>query len=293
VATADDATAMYWNPSGLALMRRPELLVNHTKWLADIDYTYMGLALPMGNAGTVGLAVTAMTMGEMQVTAYGVEGDFTGETFKAGSYAVSVSYARSLTDRFAIGGSAKIITETIEQASARGLAIDIGTLFRTPFKGVRLGVSMSNFGTKMQMSGDALLMRADIDPTQAGNNESVNAELSTDQFDLPLLMRVGLAKDIINSDFMRLTMAIDGMHPNDNTEYVNTGFEMTFRLLGGSAAVRGGLKSLFMADVGEKIALGGGLALPIAGGVQLYADYAMESWPHLNYVHKYSLRLAF
>ena len=33
---------------------------------------------------------------------------------------------------------------------------------------------------------------------------------------------------------------VDGMHPNDNTEFVNTGFELAFKLLGGTAAVRGG-----------------------------------------------------
>ncbi|MFB0515680.1 MAG: PorV/PorQ family protein, partial [Candidatus Neomarinimicrobiota bacterium] len=105
VATADDATAMYWNVSGLAQLSQPELLVNYTRWFADIVYAYLGFVYPLGRLGTVGFNVVSMSMEEMRVTAYGVEGDFTGETFRAGSYAIGLSYARQITDRFALGGN--------------------------------------------------------------------------------------------------------------------------------------------------------------------------------------------
>ena len=293
VATADDATAMYWNVSGLAQLDRPELLVNHTRWIADIGYSFFGLAYPLGSSGAVGINIVAMTMDEMRVTDYGVEGDYTGETFRAGSYALGVAYARQLTDRFAIGANVKFINESIAQASARGFAVDIGTLFRTPFRGVRLGVSMSNFGTKMRMSGDNLLVLKDIDPTQQGNNESVNAYLATDRFDLPLLIRVGLAKEVVATDALRLTVAVDGMHPNDNSEYVNAGFDLSIALLGGSVSLRGGLKSLYMESGEEQYAFGAGVALPVAGGAEFSADYAAESFVHLNLIQKFTLRLRF
>lgn len=293
VATADDATAMYWNASGLALLSHPELLVNHTRWIADIAYTYLGFAYPIGGLGTFGINVVAMTMDEMQATDYGVEGDYTGETFRAGSYAVGLAYARQITDLFSIGGNVKYIHESIAQSAAGALAVDLGTLFHTPFRGIRLGVSINNFGQKMQMTGDDLLVLKDIDPTQEGNNESVNAVLATDRFDLPLLMRVGLAKDIFFTDALRLTLAVDGMHPNDNTEYVNTGFELHIRMLGGSVALRGGLKSLYMEKAEEQFALGAGLALPVSGGSHLNVDYAVESFVHLNLIHKFTLRLRF
>lgn len=293
VATADDATAMYWNVGGLARLTRPELLVNYTRWIADIAYTYFGFAYPLGSMGTVGINVVSMTMDEMRVTDYGVEGDYTGETFRAGSYAIGLAYARQITDRFSLGGNVKYIRESIAQCSAGALAVDLGTLFRTPFRGIRLGVSMNNFGQKMQMTGDDLLVLKDIDPTQEGNNESVNAVLETGKFDLPLLMRVGLAKDVVDNDAMRLTLAIDGMHPNDNTEYVNTGLELHIRMLGGGVFLRGGLKSLYMENGEEQFALGAGVAFPVAGGGYLNTDYAVESFVHLNLIHKFSLRLRF
>ena len=46
---------------------------------------------------------------------------------------------RVLTERFAFGVSAKLITEQIWHSQARGLALDLGTVFVTPFRGNPVG----------------------------------------------------------------------------------------------------------------------------------------------------------
>ena len=52
VPVADDATTMYWNPAGLALLEARHLHVSHTEWPADIDYDpqqpFAGLTQPGG-----------------------------------------------------------------------------------------------------------------------------------------------------------------------------------------------------------------------------------------------------
>jgi len=288
VAIADDATSMYWNPGGLAQLNKTELIVNHSKWIADIGFTYFGFVIPIPRTGIVGFNVTAMTMDEMEVTTYGNENG-TGQTFGAGSYAVGISFARKLTDQFSIGANIKYISEFISETSAGGLAMDIGTMFVTPFRDIRFGASISNFGQKMQMLGDDLLVQKDIDDFHHGNNESVNAYLATDEFDLPLLLRVGLSGEVINSPQLRLTWAIDGNHPNDNTEYLNLGFEIG--MLNNMIMVRSGLKSLYMEDGEEQFALGAGLNLPLQAGMRVQADYAFESFVHLKPIHKFTIRL--
>lgn len=290
VSLADDATSMYWNPGGLARLNKIELIVNHTNWIADVGYTYLGLALPLPRIGTVGLNLTAVTMDEMEVTTYGYE-EGTGQTFVAGSYAVGLSFARNLTDRFSIGANLKYVTEFISQTSAQGLALDVGTLFNTPFKDVRFGASISNFGQKMQLQGDDLLVQKDIDEQQQGNNESINAYLATDQFDLPLILRVGFSGEALNQGGTRLSWAVDGIHPNDNSEYVNTGFELS--LLSEMIAFRGGLKALFLQDGEEQFTLGVGLRVPLNRNLEFNSDYAFESFLHLKNIHKFTLRLVF
>lgn len=290
VSVADDATCMYWNPGGLPLLNNYELIANYSKWIADIGYTYIGFVMPVPRLGTLGLNVSAITMDEMEVTAYGFENG-TGQTFKAGSYSLAISFGRKLTDRFSIGASFKFINEFISQTSAKGVAMDIGTLFLTPFRGIRFGASISNFGQKMRLHGDDLLVQKDIDDFQYGNVESVNAYLATDEFDLPLLLRVGLSGEAINTRQLRLTWAIDGNHPNDNSEYLNIGLEAGF--LDELVLLRGGWKSLFMEDGEEQFTLGGGINLNLQETMRIQSDYAFESFIHLKPIHKFTIRLIF
>ncbi len=290
VSVADDATAMYWNPSGIARLNTNEFVFMHSNWLADIRFDYVGLVIPLGNIGSFGLNVSAMTMDEMDITTeYEPEG--TGETFSAGSFVVGFTYARNLTDNFSIGATGKYISETIWNCTASGLAVDIGTLFNTPFYGIRLGASISNFGQKMQIMGDDLLVQKDIDGSIAGNNESVNAYLGTDKFDLPLMMRIGVSRDFINTEYSRLVLGIDGLHPNDNTESVNFGVEYsTFHNI---VAFRGGIKSLGMKDREEKYAIGMGVNYFLSGGKRIKIDYTFEQFVHLKNIHQFTLGVKF
>ena len=290
VSVSDDATAMYWNPSGIARLERNEFIFMHSNWLADIRFDFVGLVFPLGTMGTIGFNVTAMTMSEMDITTeYEPEG--TGETFSAGSFVAGVSFARNLTDNFSIGGTAKYVSEKIWNSTASGLAVDIGTIFNTPFRGIRLGASISNFGQKMQIFGDDLLVQKDIDASQAGNNESVNAYLATDKFDLPLTMRIGASTELINSDFNRLILAVDALHPNDNTESVNIGGE--FSTLRNIVSFRGGLKSIGMKDREEKFTVGIGFNYFLGEGRRIRVDYAYEQFIHLKDIHQFTLGIKF
>lgn len=290
VAVADDATAMYWNPAGIGPLTQNEFVFMHSEWLADIRFDFVGLVFPLRGLGTVGFNFSAMTMDEMDITTeYEPEG--TGETFSAGSFVAGISFARNLTDNFSIGATGKYVSENIWNSTASGLAIDIGTLFVTPFRGIRLGASISNFGQKMQILGDDLLVQKDIDAGMAGNNESVNAYLASDKFDMPLTMRIGISTEIINTDFNKLLLAIDGLHPNDNTESINIGGEYT--TLKNIVAVRGGIKSIGLKDREEKYSIGGGINYFLGGGKRIKIDYAYEQFLHLKDIHQFTLGVKF
>ncbi len=289
-ALADDGTAMYWNPAGVANLDRMEIVSNYCRWIADINLMYFGLILPYRQFGTFGINATHLAAGEMEVTTE-INPEGTGEFFNSGSYAIGFTYAKTLTDRFSVGGNLKYINEYILNSSAGTVAIDIGTLFKSPFWGIRFGASISNFGGKMQIMGEDLMVTKDIDENQSGNNESVNAFLATDKFDLPLLLRVGLSGDLGKSKLMRMTWAVDAVHPNDNSEYLNLGAEMG--LLNDLIVLRIGMKSLYMLYRDERLSLGGGLNIPLASNIKFHVDYAFQSYHNLGQVHKYTMRIVF
>ncbi len=287
-ALVDDATAVYWNPAGLGGLAKGSLTVEHAEWLAGVTFNYVAVAMP-SSFGTFGFGVTAMRTPEMDVTTVEAQNG-TGETFDASSYAFAVSYGRALTDRFAIGGSVKYVTERISTSNAGGVAVDLGTTFVTPFRGIRLGAAITNFGTKMKIGGDDLLVRVDIDPNNRGNNESSRASLNTDAFDLPLMMRIGVAGEAFRSGSARLTLSVEALNPNNSEQYVNLGAELG--LLGDLLMLRGGYSELFLKDNVRSFTLGAGLHYGF-GPLDFVVDYAYEQQAFFDGVNRFTLALQF
>jgi len=285
-----DPTAVFWNPAGLVRSPQTSTVFHHTSWLDEIQFNFAALAVPISGFGTIGLGATFLTMDDMERTTLD-QPDGTGEMFGAGSYALSASYARSLTDRFSIGGSFKYIHEYIYHSSASGIAFDIGTHYVSQFNGLMIGMSITNYGTKMQMSGRDMLIQSDISPLVYGNNENINANLQTDAFDMPLMFRVGIAMDLLQGrGDNNLLMALDAMHPNDDVENLNLGVEYGYKQ---TVFLRAGYKSLFARDSEQGVTVGGGLHLKWVNLPALYVDYAYQTFGVWDNVQMFTLGLEF
>jgi hypothetical protein len=289
-AVADEASAMYWNPSGIAHISEYQTIFTYTKMFADINVNYIGAVIPAGDIGVFGLSVTSLNVGEMEVTTeYYPEG--TGERFSAASYAFGLTYAKYITQEFAVGVTLKYIREGIYNSSAEGFGIDVGTVFTTPFYGVKFASSISNYGSKLQMSGDDLLVRHDPDPNRAGNNQTIDANYVTEKFELPLRLQVGLSREFIIFDEHRLTLAVDAIHPNDNNQWVNVGGEIS--LFENLLSLRGGYKGLFLDDTQEGLTLGAGIHYGGLGVIKISVDYSYQQMKYLNHLHSFGVVLSF
>ena len=199
VGTSDDASALYWNPAGIARLRSAEGIFSHSNWIADIGLDFVGFALPIGHLGAVGVSILSLSMDDMLVrTEERPLG--TGEYFTSSDIALALSYGVNLTDRFSIGFTGKYIRQQIWKETAQGFAVDLGTLFTTGFHGMRIGACLSNFGTDMRMTGEDLVHYFDIDPQHLGNNDEIFAQLQTDSWPLPLTFQVGVAMEIFQPE---------------------------------------------------------------------------------------------
>jgi len=285
VATANEASAMFWNPAGIARISSPEGIFSHINWIADMGFDFIGFVMPMGRLGVVGASITSLNMEDMMVrTEERPQG--TGEYFTSSDLALAVSYAVFLTDRFSIGFTGKYIRQQIWKESAQGFAIDLGTLFTTGFHGMRIGATLSNFGTDMRMTGEDLVYYHDIDAQSLGNNDEIFAELKTDSWPLPLTFQVGLAMEVIKNDANRLTLAIDAIQPTDNTESVNFGMEYALKK---SVFLRGGYRNLFLKDSEEGITFGVGLNLKQMLQLPIRFDYGYADFGRLKDIHCFTL----
>ncbi|MFZ1279281.1 MAG: PorV/PorQ family protein [Ignavibacteriaceae bacterium] len=291
VSMMDDPAAIYWNPSIMSSIKSNALIVDHSLWLPGIYFDFAGLVIPIEDLGTFGVSFTILHTNEMEVTT--VEEQMgTGETFTASSIALGISYSRYLTDRFSIGGTFKYIQETIFNSSATGIAFDIGTIYETPFEGIRMGASISNFGTKMQMTGEDLNIRVDPAPDQEGNNQSIVGKINTDEFDLPLIMRIGISGEVFNTEDFRFTLSADGVNPNDNSQSINIGGEIG--LLREKILLRTGYNDLFLDESEKDFTFGISInEINIFGEVLFSVDYAYQNFNHFNDANRFTIKLKF
>ncbi len=289
VAVVDDPSAMYWNPAGLTSVEGISFMVDNTSWIAGIQYNYVGATISTGSFGVIGLSVTMSNIGDMPVTTVERQ-EGTGEVFGVSDLAVGLSYGIKLTDAFSIGFTPKLVHQTIWKMSASAFALDLGVKYRTPFTGITLGMSISNFGTKMQMQGNNALVLYDPDPSGSGNNGRIPAQLATDYWELPLNYRVGIAYDVPMGGLGELTLALDAQHPSDNYESVNIGGEYVFSDM---LYVRGGYKTLFLTDSEEGMTLGLGVRQYVLGNIQIALDYAYQDMTRLAQAQKITLAVQF
>ncbi len=289
VALADDPSAMYWNPSGIANLTGISIMVEQTNRIADLRYEYLGATVSTGSFGTLGLNVTVSNVGDMKVTTVAQQ-DGTGEVFSVTDLAVGVSYGLNLTDNFAIGFNPKVVYQQIWKMSASAFAIDLGVKYRTPFTGVTLGMAISNFGSKMQMQGENSLVLYDPDPSTSGNNGHIPAYLSANSWELPLNFRVGLAYDVPIGDLGKISLAADAMHPSDDYESVNLGAEY---LLQDFLYLRAGRAALFQQNSEEGMTFGLGVKQFVVGNIQFTVDYAYLDFGRLKYVQKLGVGVKF
>ncbi|MDP4175282.1 MAG: PorV/PorQ family protein [Bacteroidota bacterium] len=291
VSVANDASALYWNVAGTATTAQSQLYAQHSTWIASTRFDFAGLIIPLSGIGVLGISFTSLSMPDMLVRSEELP-EGTGEYFSAGDMAVGISYARSLTDRFAIGFTAKYIQQTIWHEKATGFAVDASTFFRTDlFNGMVIGAAISNFGTSMQMSGRDTRTFGRIDPTKQGSNERIPFNIEMDSWDLPLYIQIGISTNVVKSEDFKWLVAIDALHPNDNDESVNVGTELSYNNF---IFLRAGFTSLFLSKDQREggLSLGVGVASGnLLGQTGIQFDYAYRNFGRLENIHVFSVGL--
>lgn len=275
VAVPRDASALYYNVSGIAFVPRADLVFSHTEWPADIGHEYIAGALAVPILGTLGTSVTVLHTDDMPVrTPLRPEG--TGEFFRASDYAFGLAIARQLTNKFAIGAQVKYIRSNFMNTdfTADSWAFDVGTTYYTGFRSLRIGMALANLGTDMRAKSKSTRFR--------------NAEpKSSESYPIPTTLTFGAAWEMLENERHTLTFAFQAVRPNDTDERVNFGAEYWFSNF---VSLRGGYKLGY--DT-ESWAFGGGVKFK-ASPFTTRLDYAYSDLGNLfTGAHRLSVGLGF
>ena len=261
VAQAAGAEALYWNPAGLAKAGGLGFNAGMTQWLVETSYMNAGVVMPMAG-GVLGVGFVSVDYGDFMKAGWQeVSGSYVFkpniETFTASDNALQVSYGRFLSDKFSIGGSAKMVSESIDDASLSGLAFDVGTQFNTGYKNLQLGAVISNFGPT-------------IDPVEE-NTESSLAP--------PMTFSFGAVGQAFGDDSMGLVAGINVVKLSDMAQRIAVNGEMT---VAGMIKIRG---SYTLGDLIQD-ALSFGAGINMAG---ISVNVAMTQMVAFDPVMRFSL----
>ncbi|HJL63218.1 MAG TPA: PorV/PorQ family protein [Candidatus Marinimicrobia bacterium] len=301
VAVANDLSAIYWNPAGLSSLKGVGVQFMLQPWVVDINTIFAAGAVNVPRIGTFALSLTQIGYGQMDVTTLTYQ-EGTGEQYTANELALTFSFSRRLVPWFSFGTNAKLVQSNIWHASANAFALDLGVLVNTHFfsvtgekeDGMMIGMSISNYGTRMKYDGIDLYQPIDISEYEEGNYGDVAGQFRTQEWELPLLFRIGVAVKPIVSNFATLTLAADALHPNNNTESINIGFAFKFKFPGNGAVIfRGGQKALFMDKPQFGLTWGLGLEWNFLNNRKIVVDYAYKTMGILGNVHATTIGLNF
>jgi hypothetical protein len=289
VSYARDASALFWNPGAISQIGHSQVSFSHMEWILGTNYNWGGVVLNVGGGNTFGLQIAVLDYGEDDVTTVqSPEG--TGERWDAQDMFATISYARSFTDRFSVGGSLKYINEKIYHESATGFAVDMGLLYITDFRGMRLGMCISNFGTDMKMDGEDLLHPYDQDPDHLGNNPTIPSNLKTDEWPLPLFFRVGISMDLFKMEQNALTVSTDALVPSDNSAVINLGAEYNLYDI---LFLRGGYQAIGRQNTYEGLTAGMGVKYFVPGLAEVSLEYAFITYGILGDFHNFGFSFTF
>ena len=293
VSLASGASAGFWNPSGLAFLRAPQMSFQSSQLYAGLRQTFLAAGSSFGPRLAVGLYVNHLNLGGFEETTL-EKPDGTGRSFTARNVAVAGVVASQLTDHVAVGASLKFVEERIWYETSRNVAVDLGTTYRFTDVGIRVGMLLSNLGPNSVMDqGSQLLFRKEK-PEDYPGSPQVEAKLKTLDFPLPLMFTLGFAVELLGdrgvwarSDASQFLVAVSANDAIDAPFRTNVGAEYTWRE---AIALRAGYR--FHYDTAG-LSLGFGLNVEPLLGYPIRFDAAWLDCGDLDSVTMWSFSLRF
>ena len=206
--------ALFSNIAGIAHTKGTEIIFSYTDWLHDNDRIGGGISIMAfgvtqklgANSGVLGIGIMSMSFGEINITTPNAP-EGTSGVFKPNYLNINLSYAKAFSNSIYGGLNIKLISESISDASAEGIALDAGIQYITGEKQqIKFGVALKNVGAPMKFSGDGLSFRGII-PGHGNDNDMFTVNQPSSKFELPATLRIGASYDFLMGDLHRITLA--------------------------------------------------------------------------------------
>ena len=226
MASIQGIESVFTNVAGLSFIDKNELITANSQYLggSGISLNSVGFATRIGDAGVLGITVTSMSFGDIPIMTEDLPEGGIG-TFSPSFSNIGVSFAKAFSNSIYAGFTLRLISESISNVKASGVAFDAGIRYVTgEDDNMRFGISLRNVGPPMRFAGDGLTATA----TPQGSASSLTVLQRSERYELPSLVNIGVAYDVLKSENM--VLELNGMFTSNSFTKDQLGFGVETRI---------------------------------------------------------------
>ncbi len=289
VANLSGLESIYYNPAGLDINGGAEFMFSYMNYFADINISYLAVSTQVSGLGSIAFTLKSVGFGDIPITTV-EQPDGTGSSYSPVYLTVGLTYSKMITDRISFGTNIKFLSESIQNVSANGVAVDVGVqYFFTPQ--FMIGATVMNIGPNMKYSGPELTRSTNIPGSNVGSLGG-QFEIVTEAFQIPSYFQLALAYGLEVNEQNKLMFASTFVANNALEDALNFGLEYGFA---NTFFVRGGYNLTVGGNSSESIfgfTAGAGFDYQ-TGDVGIVFDYAfrdVKNFPSSNHIFTVKLR---
>jgi len=157
VAVADDVTAGYWNPAGVADIQGRAVQLMHAETFGDVvNYDTGAYVHPLDGCAALAVTVVRLAVDEIPFTSFEIDEetgrilyDPTKISWESDSEsALLVSYARRPWEDLRLGATLKLVWKSVGEYSCYGVGFDLGAKYDV-WRGLTLGANIQDATTTL------------------------------------------------------------------------------------------------------------------------------------------------
>ncbi|MBK8624067.1 MAG: PorV/PorQ family protein [Saprospiraceae bacterium] len=292
--------AMRINIAGLSRIKKMEIGVSNNRLYSGtgMNLNSFGLGFKSGKSGAIGIELASLDFGQIPVTTVNQPGG-TGGYYSPSFFQLGVGYSLTYANKISVGALVRLVSESIQDVNASGIAIDAGVQYVSgPKDNFKLGISLRNIGSPMAFGGEGLSIKREVPDPASGIKYEVSYDAQSASFELPSMLNIGLSYDFYvgEDNFVRgLTNFTSNAFAKDQ---IGAGIEFSYQNL----VV---LRAAYKADMGSTdletkslytgFAGGASVEVPITkgGANNLGIDYAYRATNPFKGTHNFTLRFSF
>ena len=292
--------AMRFNVAGLVRSDNNEVIFSRTNWFqgADININSFGIKTKLSEYAALSATIMSFDMGDFYTTTEEFP-DGTLGTFSPSYTNVGVGFSYAFSNFTSGGIVVRLVSESIADMNAMGVAIDAGIQYRSSddFNRFKLGFALRNIGPAMQYRGNGIDFRATEEGELNATARTLKARVAP--FELPSILNIGMGYDVmVMANGSRFTIAANFLSNSFGRDNIMAGVEYSYKsmliLRGGFAYEQDILSEADASSVASGPSAGATFQLPYGDSKNFGIDYSYRStFNKYSGIHSLGVKLEF